>query len=118
LEIVKQSEETKICVTIFPDGIFPKDSQKVEMPCHINFNTVAEKEEYVTREYRFTRNQFSEYDAAINTKERFLGRQSLESKRVAFARSQHFGPIEGADGKVREKYQWYFLGADKPTGLA
>lgn len=117
MKIVKE-ENPKICISIFPNGVHSKDSEKVEIPSFVNFTTVEVKDRYVTLEYRLTMNQFSEYDAAISRLHRFKGRERLEHRRVSFAESQHYGPNTGPTGKPIDKNNWYFQGNVEPTEVA
>lgn len=117
MEAVKE-KDLKICVSIYPDGIQPKDSEKVEMPASVNFKTPEEKESYVVQEYRFCKRQFSEYEAAISREDRFRARERLQSGRVNFAKSQNFGPGLDGRGKVKDRWEWHYQGRDEPTELA
>jgi hypothetical protein len=117
LEAVKE-KDLKICVSIYPNGIEPKGSKKVEIPTHVNFNTPEQKERYVELEYRFCKKQFVEYEASLTNEDRFRKRERLQSCRVTFAKSQNFGPILDSRGKPVDKLQWYFKGKDEPTELA
>lgn len=117
MEAVKE-KDLKICVTIFPDGIQPKESDKVEMPVHVNFNKPEQKERYVELEYRFCKKQYAEYEGSLTYEDRFRSRERLQACRVHFAKSQNFGPMLDGKGNAVNKWQWYFKGRDESTELA
>lgn len=117
MEAVRE-KDLKICVTIFPDGIQPKESDKAEMPVHVNFNTPEQKERYVELEYRFCKKQYAEYEGSLTYEDRFRSRERLQACRVHFAKSQNFGPMLDSKGMPVNKWQWYFKGKDESTELA
>jgi hypothetical protein len=117
LEAVKE-KDLKICVSIYPSGVQPKGSNKAEIPAHVNFNTPEQKERYVEFEYRFCKKQFAEYEGSLTNEDRFRARERLQACRVAFAKSQNFGPMLDGKGKPVDKWQWYFKGKDEATELA